>query len=103
MAIEGKPAFPVVPSEIRTAILNTFPELESLPTWHFPFPNKVSLQVKEREPVLIWKQGGQTVWIDLFGIPMLPRGQAGNWYMVTAEGAAVGPGSHRPGQPARPV
>lgn len=88
MAIEGQPAFMVIPSEIRAALLNSFPEVESLDL-DFPFPNKVNLQVKEREPVLIWRQGGQTVWIDLFGIPMLPRGQANNWYMVTAEGNAV--------------
>jgi cell division septal protein FtsQ len=101
MAIEGKPAFLVVPSEVRATILNAFPEVETL-NLDFPFPNKVSLQIKEREPVLIWRQGGQTVWIDLFGIPMLPRGQAGSWYMVTAEGAAVAPEAidpvNQPGQ-----
>ncbi len=101
MAMEGKPAFLVVPSDVRAAILNAFPEVESLDL-DFPFPNKVSLQVKEREPVLIWRQGGQTVWIDLFGIPMLPRGQAGSWHMVTAEGGAVAPEAidpvNQPGQ-----
>jgi hypothetical protein len=90
MAVEGKPAFMIVPSEVKTTLLNTFPELVSLKL-EFIFPNKVSLEVMEREPVLIWKQGGQTVWIDLFGIPMMPRGQAGDWFVVTAEGGAVGP------------
>jgi hypothetical protein len=101
MAVEGKPAFLVVPAEIRAVLLNTYPEVETLDL-DFPFPNKVNLEVKEREPVLIWRQGGQTVWIDLFGIPMMPRGQAGNWYMVTAEGGAVGPEAidpvNQPGQ-----
>jgi hypothetical protein len=90
MAVEGKPSFTIVPSEVYKTLLNTFPEVESA-NLDFTFPNKVSLEVKEREPVLIWKQGGQTLWIDLFGIPMMPRGQAGNWYLVTASGDAVGP------------
>jgi hypothetical protein len=90
MALEGKQAFSIVPSEIRSTLLNTFPEVESL-NLDFTFPNQVNLTVKEREPVLIWRQGGQTVWVDLFGIPMLPRGTAGNWYLVTAEGGAVAP------------
>ncbi|MGB8252568.1 MAG: FtsQ-type POTRA domain-containing protein [Anaerolineaceae bacterium] len=89
MAVEGKPAFAIVPVDIRNTLLNTFPELVSVDlTFHFP--NTVSLKVNEREPVLIWKQGGQTVWLDIFGIPMQPRGQAGNWYVVTAEGSAIG-------------
>jgi hypothetical protein len=90
MAVEGKPAFTVVPSEVHATLLNTFPELVSADL-KFIFPNRVDLEVTEREPVLIWKQGGQTLWIDLFGIPMMPRGEAGNWYVVTATGDAVGP------------
>lgn len=101
MAVEGKPSFTIVPSEVHNTLLNTFPELVSA-NLHFIFPNQVALEVTEREPVLIWKQGGQTLWIDLFGIPMLPRGESGNWYVVTATGDAVGlvpidPANH-PGQ-----
>lgn len=88
MAIAGKPSYTIVPSEVRATLLNTYPELVSL-NLDILFPNKVNLKVTEREPVLIWRQGGQTIWVDLFGIPMLPRGQAGNWYVVTAEGGAV--------------
>jgi|GEM_PF-366016 len=104
MGVEGKPAFAIVPADIRNTLLNTFPELVSADL-NFHFPNKVSLKVSEREPVLIWKQGRQTVWIDIFGIPMQPRGQAGNWFVVTAEGSAVGaapidpvnrPGEYKP-------
>ena len=90
MAVEGKPSFTIVPSEVHATLLNTFPELESADL-HFIFPNQVDLKVTEREPVLIWKQGGQTLWIDLFGIPMMPRGDPGNWYVVTATGDAIGP------------
>ncbi len=104
MAVEGKHSFAVVPSEVHDTLLNAFPELVSADL-HFNFPNKVDLVVMEREPVLIWKQGGQTLWIDLFGIPMMPRGEPGNWYVVTATGDAVGlvpidpvnhPGQYKP-------
>ena len=90
MGVDGQHSFSIIPAEIQNRLLNTFPELENVDV-SFGFPNQMSLSVKEREPVLIWKQGGSTVWIDLFGIPMSPRGQAGNWFVVTAEGSAVGP------------
>jgi hypothetical protein len=88
--VDGKHSFAIVPSEIKNTLLNTFPELVSA-NLDYHFPNQMSLIVSEREPVLIWKQGGQTVWIDLFGIPMNPRGDPGNWYVVTAEGNAISP------------
>lgn len=90
LAVEGIPSFMLVPDQLRNNVLNTFPEVVSADL-EFQFPNKLHLNIIEREPVLIWKQGGQTYWIDLFGIPMLPRGQAGNWYVVTASGNATGP------------
>jgi hypothetical protein len=104
MGIEGKHSFTIMPAEIRNTLLNTFPELISADL-SFHFPNRISITVSEREPVLIWKQGGQTVWVDIFGIAMQPRGQAGNWYVVTAEGSALDaktldpvnkPGQYRP-------
>ncbi|MBN2256511.1 MAG: hypothetical protein JW704_01650 [Anaerolineaceae bacterium] len=90
MDVDGKHSFEIMPSELQKSLQNTFPELVSVDL-DFKFPNQMSLRVSEREPVLIWKQGGQTVWIDLFGIPMNPRGEAGNWFVVTAEGEAVNP------------
>ena len=39
MAVEGKPVFTVVPSEVHATLLNTFPELVSADL-HFTFPNR---------------------------------------------------------------
>ncbi|PJF44176.1 MAG: hypothetical protein CUN55_05340 [Phototrophicales bacterium] len=36
-------------------------------------PNEVSVIISEREPVLIWEQGGFRVWIDINGIVMFQR------------------------------
>lgn len=33
-------------------------------------PNQVRIEIEEREPVVVWKVGGQEYWVDSEGIPM---------------------------------
>lgn len=61
---------------ILTALAIAFPELKDI---HFSLslPDGVNVSAVERQPVLIWKAGDYTFWIDAEGVVMSPRGDAG--------------------------
>jgi len=59
----------VTEQELRAA----FPELENI-TVETEVPNKVLVNLVERQPVLAWQQDGQTYWIDEYGMAYLPHG-----------------------------
>jgi hypothetical protein len=58
------------------AIAIAFPELTNI---HLKvnFSGGLNLTVDERQPILAWTTGDQTIWVDSEGVVMPPRGDAG--------------------------
>ena len=51
--------------------------------------NDIYIQVTENEPVLVWSQGGQTVWVDKDGITFPARGQNPNIIPIVVDDATL--------------
>jgi cell division septal protein FtsQ len=49
--------------------------------------NTIYIQVVENEPVLVWSQGGQTVWVDKDGVTFPARGQNPNVIPIVVDDA----------------
>ena len=76
----------VVEQELRAA----FPELENI-TVETEVPNKVLVNLVERQPVLAWQQDGQTYWIDEYGMAYLPHGDGNPSITVQGSNLLVSP------------
>lgn len=59
------------------ALAVAFPELADVHL-RVGFPAKVVVTARERQPILAWTAGDQTLWIDQEGIVMPVRGDAGS-------------------------
>lgn len=53
-------------------------------------PQMVQIVVEEREPALIWEQGGTTVWVDLQGRVMAQRIERNDLVRIVAEAGSLG-------------
>lgn len=69
----GKSIIFVDPSKVEQDLSAAFPELEYISV-KTEVPNKVMVNLVERQPVLAWQQDGQTYWIDENGTAYLPHG-----------------------------
>jgi hypothetical protein len=65
--VVGKSIIFVDPSKIEEQLGTAFPELENISV-ETDVPNKVSINLVERKPVLAWVEDGQTYWIDEHGM-----------------------------------
>jgi hypothetical protein len=89
----GQPIFALAPSDMETRLRLNYPELASAKVT-LGLPNLVTVNVVERQPVILWQINGGYTWIDDNGVAFRPRGNAGNLISVTALGApAPGPAS----------
>jgi hypothetical protein len=64
------------------------------------WPSRVVVQVTEREPALVWEQGGKRYWVDVRGNLMPQRQDLPNLIRIYSEGPAIPvgcPGSDCPG------
>jgi cell division septal protein FtsQ len=68
----GVHAFWLDPAAIRADILTspTIADVQVIVGWQ---PDLLTLIISEREPALLWEQGGQAVWIDVNGRVMRQR------------------------------
>jgi hypothetical protein len=73
--VAGSSIFAVEPERLKRELKEAFPELHDI-TIQASFPAKVVVEVVERQPVLAWKQGSLTFWIDEDGVAFPPRGEA---------------------------
>lgn len=62
------------PVEIKEQLIARFPGLESVEV-QVSLPTSVTLNVKERAPVMVWKQGDDVQWIDQNGVIFPPNGE----------------------------
>lgn len=63
----GKSILFVNPSIIEEQLHTAFPELAETAV-NIDLPNKVTINVLERQPVLTWQEDGKTVWVDEDGV-----------------------------------
>jgi POTRA domain-containing FtsQ-type protein len=53
------------------------------------WPANVIIRVREREPAIVWEQGGKSYWVDLNGHLMIERRNLPNLLHVINEGEAI--------------
>lgn len=96
----GQPIFTLIPSDLETRLRLNYPELVSAKV-SVSLPNVVSVDVVERQPVILWQQKDGYTWIDNSGVAFRPRGAVQNLIPVAAlDSPAPGlPSAHDPLSP----
>jgi len=86
----GQPVFLLDSTELEKELLIAFPELSSAEIL-VQFPNKVTIVVTERIPVLVWNQDGESALVDSQGItfPNRGAGEPGLLPVIEASGDPV--------------
>jgi cell division protein FtsQ len=79
----GKPIFAVDIEDTEKKLQDTFKELASVDV-QVTLPAMVTVTVKERQPVLVWKQEGRTIWVDAEGIGFPFRGEESSMVVISA-------------------
>lgn len=82
----GKSIILVNPSNLEQDLQAAFPELVNVSV-DTQVPNKVAVNLVERQPVLIWQQDGQTFWVDADGVAFKPHGEGGP--SITVQGSKL--------------
>ena len=83
LGLNGYPIFQLVPDQIELRVLRNYPELASVEV-AISLPNVVTVDVTERQPVILWQQDGGYTWIDETGTAFRPRGEAPGLIVVQA-------------------
>ncbi len=73
--ISGVNAITLVPATMEQDLKAAYPELSEVHV-KVGLPANVTVNVKERQPVVAWQQDGQTQWIDQSGVIFPARGEA---------------------------
>jgi hypothetical protein len=82
----GQPIFKAVPTQIEANLHTAYSDLESVIV-RVGFPNRITVSVVERNPVLAWYQNGVVTWIDADGVAFTPRGEVPGLIQVAANNA----------------
>lgn len=100
LEVTDEPIFALDPHTLEESLLQAFPEFMSA-SIKVGLPNKVSVEVVERQPILTWKQDGRTILVDANGVSFPLRDSAltttpvvveatGSPAIVQPEGAETG-------------
>jgi len=81
-----QPIFKAVPDQMEADLRTAYPDLESVNV-HVGFPNRITVDLKERTPVIVWYQNGYVTLIDSSGVAFPLRGEVPGLIQVTANGA----------------
>ncbi len=84
LELDNQLIFMVEPRAIEKKLLSTFPQLNKVHV-QVDVPAKVRINVSERQPVLVWKQGEETLWVDSMGVAFTPHGEPAPVVIVEAE------------------
>lgn len=79
----GQSVFTLMPSDLETRLRLNYPELISAHVI-LDLPNKMIVNIVERQPIILWKQGNGFTWIDHTGVAFRPHGSAENLIQVNA-------------------
>lgn len=91
LGVNGKSIFTVQPEQVRVRLLTNYPELLSAEIKVY-LPNHVQVIVVERQPVIVWQQGGGYTWIDASGVAFRPKGNVDG--LVVVNGVDTPPASN---------
>ncbi len=83
LGLNGHPIFLLTPADIEAHTLRNYPELASV-TASVSLPNRVTVHVVERQPVILWQQDDGYTWIDADGVAFRPRGEMAGLIVVQA-------------------
>ena len=83
LGLSGYPIFLLTPDQIEQRALRNYPELAAVEV-DISLPNIVTVNVTERQPVIMWQQDGGYTWIDETGTAFRPRGEAPGLIVVQA-------------------
>lgn len=70
----GEPVVNMDPDQIRQDLLDQFVDIKDVRVW-VNLPALVRLEIQERQPVIAWKRGDETVWVDDEGMVFPQRGE----------------------------
>ena len=70
----GEPVVNLNPKQIRQDLLDQIADIQDVRVW-VNLPALVHLEIQERQPVIAWKRGDETVWVDAEGIVFPERGE----------------------------
>jgi len=85
LEINGRPIFMLTPNSVREQALRNYPELASVQV-NMTLPNIVTVNVIERQPVILWQKTDGFTWVDETGTAFRPRGEAQGLIVVQALG-----------------
>ena len=82
----SEPSFMLVPADLERRLRLNFPDILSARV-QVAFPNNLTIQLVERQPLIAWQQGNGYTWIDDQGIAFRPQGSADNLIAVSSQEA----------------
>jgi cell division protein FtsQ len=85
LGVTGQPIFTAIPSQVEKNLRTAFPDLAGVSV-QVGFPNRIHVNLMERTPVLVWKQGDKMTWIDSNGVQFMPRGNVAGLIPIAANG-----------------
>jgi len=71
----NKPIFLVDPQQVETDLQRAFRNLLVDSSVQIIWPATVIVTVQERQPIIAWEQGGESVWVDADGFSFEPAGE----------------------------
>lgn len=83
LGLIDQPIFKAIPVQIEANLRSAFSDLSSVRVV-VGFPNRISVYVAERTPVLAWNHDGSIKWIDASGVAFSPRGDVPGLVQVNA-------------------
>ena len=89
LGLGGRLVFFLKPEDIINQLRVSYPEIASAQV-NISLPDQVVLDVKERQPVLLWQQGSGYTWIDETGVAFRPSGDVTGLVQVAALGSPPG-------------
>jgi hypothetical protein len=90
LGLSGYPVFMLTPNQLEARVLHNYPELAAVKA-SISLPNVVTVNVTERQPIIMWQQDGDYTWIDETGTAFRPRGEAPGLIVVQALSAPPAP------------
>lgn len=85
LKLSGTSALDLNPADLKAEVTALFPELTDVSV-SLGLPAKVSINVRERQPIVAWQMPDQTLWVDPEGVIIPARGEATGLITLQADG-----------------
>jgi hypothetical protein len=88
LGLVGEPVFKAAPAQIEANLRTAYHDLADVHV-RVGLPNRITVEVVERTPVIAWFQSDAMTWIDTEGIAFQPRGEVSGLVQVVATGTPL--------------